>query len=124
MPEVLFWLYLTNTVLLIVHEMDSVYWKEWDLFGLPGGITGFLLIHLPLLFLGLYGLVLVFQRTPAGLVFSLIISLAGLFGFGIHTFFIRKGRTEFTTPVSQFTLWAMLLVSLAQAAVTIYFLRG
>ncbi len=124
MTEVLFWLYLTNTVLLIVHEMDSVYWKEWDLFGLPGGVTGFLLIHLPLLFLGLYGLVLVFERTFVGLVFSLVISLAGLFGFGIHTFFIRKGRAEFTTPVSQFVLWAMLIASLAQAAVTIYLLRG
>jgi Family of unknown function (DUF6713) len=124
MPEILFWLYLTNTVLMIVHEMDSVYWKEWDLFGLPGGVTGFLMIHLPLLFLVLYGLVLVFQRTPAGLIVSLIISLAGLLGFGIHTYFIRKGRPEFTTPVSQFILWAMLIVSLAQAVVTIYLLRG
>ena len=33
-------------------------------------------------------------------------------------------RTEFTTPVSQFILWGMLVVSLAQAAVTIYLLRG
>ena len=124
MPDILFWLYLTNTVLLIVPEMDSVYWKEWDLFGLPGEVTGFLLIHLPLLFLGLYGLVLVFQRTPIGLIFSLIISLAGLFGFGIHIYFIRRGRTEFTAPVSQFVLWGMLIVSLAQAAVTIYLLLG
>jgi len=124
MFEILFWLYLTGAVLLIVHELDSVYWKEWDLFGLPGGVTGFLLIHIPLLFLGLYGLVLVFQRTLAGLIFSLVISLAGLGGFGIHTFFIRKGRTEFTTPVSQFILWGMLVVSLAQTAVTIYLLRG
>ncbi len=124
MFETLFWLYLTGTVLLMVHEMDSVYWKEWDLFGLPGEVTGFLLIHIPLLFLGLYGLVLVFQRTLAGLIFSLVISLAGLGGFGLHTFFIRKGRTEFTTPVSQFILWGMLVVSLAQAVVTIYLLRG
>ncbi len=124
MPEILFWLYLTNTVLLIVHEMDSVYWKEWDLFGLSGGVTNFLLIHFPLLFLGLYGLVLVFQRTFAGLIFSLVISLAGLGGFAIHTCFIRKGHKEFTTPLSLFILWGMLTVSLAQAAVTIYLLRG
>lgn len=123
MSEILFWLYLTNTVLLIVHEMDSVYWKEWDLFGLSGGVTNFLLIHFPLLFLGLYGLVLVFQRTFAGLIFSLVISLAGLGGFAIHTFFIRKGHKEFTTLVSLFILRGMLIVSLAQAAVTIYLLR-
>jgi hypothetical protein len=115
---------LTNTVLLIVHEMDSVYWKEWDLFGLPGGVTNFLLIHFPLLFLGLYGLVLVSQQTFAGLIFSLVIGLAGLGGFAIHTYFIRKGHKEFTTPLSLFILWSMLIVSLAQAAVTLYLLRG
>ena len=124
MSAILFWLYLANTVLLIVHEMDSVYWKEWDLFGLGGGVTGFLVLHFPLLFLGLYGLVLVFQRAFAGLIFSLIISLAGLGGFAIHTFFIQKGHKEFTTLVSLFILWGMLIVSLAQAAVTIYLLRG
>jgi hypothetical protein len=50
---------LTNSVLLINHEIDSAYWKEWELFRLPGGIAGFLLIHFPLLFLILYGLILV-----------------------------------------------------------------
>jgi hypothetical protein len=124
MSEILFWLYLTNAVLLIVHEMDSVYWKEWDLFGLGGGGTGFLALHLPLLFLGLYGLVLVFQRTLAGLIFSLVLSLAGLGGFAIHTYFIRKGHKEFTTPLSLFILWGMLIVSLAQIIVTIFLLRG
>jgi hypothetical protein len=41
-----------------------------------------------------------------------------------HPYFIRKGHSEFTTPISLFILWAMLIVSLAQAAVTLYLLRG
>ena len=49
MPDRLLWLYLTNAVLLINHEIDSAYWKEWELFRLPGGIAGFLLLHSPLL---------------------------------------------------------------------------
>ncbi len=57
MPDLLLWLYLTNAVLLINHEIDSAYWKEWELFRLPGGIAGFLLLHFPLLFIVLYGLV-------------------------------------------------------------------
>jgi hypothetical protein len=32
MADLLFWLYLVNSVLLINHEIDSAYWKEWDLF--------------------------------------------------------------------------------------------
>ena len=38
MEDILFWVYLANAVLLIVHEIGSAYWKEWDLFRLPGGI--------------------------------------------------------------------------------------
>ena len=45
MPEILFWVYLTNSVLLINHEIDSAYWEEWDLFKLPGGLTLFLIVH-------------------------------------------------------------------------------
>ena len=36
MTDLLVWLYLTNAVLLINHEIDSAYWKEWELFKLPG----------------------------------------------------------------------------------------
>jgi len=117
MTDILFWLYLTNAVLLILHEMDSAYWKEWELFRLPGGIGGFLLVHFPIFFAGLYGLVLVYRQTFAGLIFSLALSAAGIFAFGIHMYFIRKGRSEFNTPASRLILWAALLVSLAQAVV-------
>lgn len=47
MFDILLWLYLANAILLICHEMDSAYWKEWELFRLPGGITLFLIIHFP-----------------------------------------------------------------------------
>ena len=66
MPDTLFWLYLINSVFLINHELDSAYWKEWDLFKLPGGITGFLIVHFPLLFIVLYGLVLVSRHSFFG----------------------------------------------------------
>jgi hypothetical protein len=122
MGEILFWIYLINAVLLINHEIDSAYWKEWDLFGLPGGITGFLLIHFPLLFLVLYGLVLVYQLTIAGLILSLALSLGGVFAFAIHTYFIKQGRDEFTTPISRFILIVTLILSLIQLAITLYLL--
>ena len=122
MFEVLFWIYLVNSVLLINHEIDSAYWKEWTLFKLPGGIAGFLLIHLPLVFLVLYGLILVFQHSFAGLIFSLVMSIAGIFAFTVHMLFIKKGRTEFKVPVSLFILVATVVVSIIQAATTIYLL--
>jgi hypothetical protein len=117
--QIVFWLYLVNTVLLILHEMDSAYWKEWDLFRLPGGIGGFLLIHFPLYLAGLYGLVLVSQGASAGLILSLVVGAAGIFAFGIHTFFLRKGRPEFNTQISKGILGLLLIVSIAQIAATL-----
>ena len=122
MYQALFWLYLVNAILLITHEIDSAYWKEWELFKLPGGINGFLLIHLPLLFIILYGLVMVPQQSFSGLIFSLLLSIGGVFAFAIHTTFISKGREEFKTPVSLSLLALILATSIAQGTITIYLL--
>jgi hypothetical protein len=122
MEEILFWFYLANTLALIVHEIDSAYWQEWELFHLPGGEAGFLLLHFPLLLPVLYGLVLVDRGAFAGLILSFLVCGGGLFAFSIHTFFIRRGHPEFKTPVSQGILWATLLLSLSQLVVTILML--
>jgi hypothetical protein len=118
----LFWLYLLNSILLINHEIDSAYWKEWELFKLPGGINGFLIIHFPLLFLVLYGLVLVSREIFAGLIFSLILSGGGLFAFGIHSYFIKKGHRQFTTAISRLILRSTLITSIFQGGLTTYLL--
>ena len=120
--EILFWIYLINAILLINHEIDSAYWKEWELFKLPGGIGGFLLLHFPLLFLILYGLVCLDRQAFSGLIISLIISAGGIFAFCIHMAFIRKGRHEFDAPISRLILSLTLLVSIVQATVTLYLL--
>ena len=120
MQDVLFWLYLINAVLLIVHEIDSAYWQEWKLFHLPGGASGFVLLHLPLVFVVIYGLVLLDRGQPAGLVISLLLGLSGLLALGLHDFFLKKGHKEFDTPVSKGILVATGLASLFQCVVTIY----
>ncbi len=115
----LLWLYLINAVLLILHEMDSAYWREWRLFKLPGAMTGFLLLHVPLLGLLLYGLLLLERQASAGLLFSIVVSAGGLFAFGIHTYFLKHGHAEFNVLISKVILGGTLVVSLLQAAATI-----
>ena len=122
MFEVLFWIYLVNSILLINHEIDSAYWKEWKLFKLPGGISLFLILHFFILFIILFGLVQVYQESLTGLSLSLVLALSGIFAFGIHTYFIKKGRDEFKLPVSLFILILMLPVSIVQLAITVYLL--
>jgi len=116
----LFWLYMVNAVLLICHEIDSAYWKEWELFKIPGGITTFLILHFPILFLILYGLILVFTRTFGGLVISLILGGGGLFALLIHTYFIKQGHEEFRKSISLFILISMGIVSIFQILLTIF----
>jgi hypothetical protein len=120
MADLLFWLYLVNAVLLINHKIDSAYWKEWELFNIPGGLTGFLLLHFPILMIILWGLILVSKHTFEGLIFSFMLCFGGIFAFAVHTYFLKKGREEFNTPISKFILAAILVVSVAQLVTTIY----
>lgn len=122
MSEILPWIYMLNAVFLINHEIDSAYWKEWDLFRIKGGISFFLAIHFPLLFLVLLGGVLLFQDRQIGYFFSLGLSVAGIFAFCIHDYLIKKGNPEFDAPMSKFILRSTLLISLVQAGMTIYLL--
>jgi hypothetical protein len=124
MLDPLLWLYLSNAVLLINHEIDSAYWKEWEIFRLPGGITGFLLLHFPLLFVVLYGLVLIVKNSFGGLICSLILSFGGIFAFAIHSYFLKQGRREFDKPISKIILGLTLLVSIVQMVVTIFRLNA
>jgi len=115
----LFWLYLFNAVLLIVHEIDSAYWQEWKLFHLPGGQAGFLILHLPLLSLVLYGLALVERGIFMGLVLSMALGIAGIFAFSIHTIFILRGHAEFKNPLSLGILLGTLVLSVIQMRLTV-----
>ena len=119
MFEVLFLLYLINATLLILHEIDSAYWQEWKLFNLPGGITGFLLLHIPVLPFFMYGLIEVYNQSPIAWIFSLILSFTGIFAFSIHLFFIKvKKREEFTTVTSFSLLVCILILSIVQLIIT------
>jgi hypothetical protein len=59
------WVYILNSTLLIVHEIDSAYWRARELFRLPGKIAGFLAIHVPFVGIIMYGLIEVFLRSSA-----------------------------------------------------------
>lgn len=115
--ELLLWTYIANSTLLINHEIDAVYWKEWDLFNIRGGIKGFIVLHLPLVFVIMYGLVMVLQSAVWGPVFSLVMGGVGVFTFSIHAVYLRKGRKEFRAPLSLSILGSILAVSSVQLIV-------
>jgi hypothetical protein len=83
-----------NLSLVMAHQADAAYWKEWEMFGLPGGIQLFTLFNVAafLLLLWLFSAVIARQRT--GLQGSFLI--AGLFR-GSSCQYTRRSRS----PVMQ-----------------------
>ena len=112
-------LYLINAALLSTHEVDSAYWKEWDLFHLPGGLPGFLLLHIPLFLLVLWGFDEIVCGRRRGLWFSLILAGSGIFALTVHGLLLLRGGTEFRTPASILLLISVGAVSLAQFVATV-----
>jgi hypothetical protein len=119
--SLLFWIYLINSVILIIHEIDSAYWQEWKLFSPDEkiDINGFLIVHFPLLFAVLFGLVLIDKEMTAGYVISLLVAAGGIFAFFFHFYHLRKGRHEFNNWLSKLILLLTLPVSLFQIILTI-----
>ncbi len=112
-------LYLINAALLITHEIDSAFWKEWALFHLPGGIQLFLVLNLLLVLVVLYGFEQVLLHTPLAKPFSLLLAGGGIFAFCAHTFFIALGHPEFRLPASLGLLAVILVVSIIQGVVAL-----
>jgi hypothetical protein len=117
-------LYIGNATLLITHEIDSAYRKEWERFRLPGGIGFFLFLHFPLVLIILWGVVQVTRQTTMGRVLSLVLSAGGLIASILHGYFLKKGRPEFRNPVSLLILIATLAVSSIQAVIVLALLTA
>lgn len=118
MTDFLIWVYIVNASLLVVHEIDSGYQREWEMMHLPGKAGGFLLIHLPLVGLILWGLVLLARAEPAGYWYSLVLGGVGVFAFCLHGAFHLAGHPSFRQAISRLILLACLLVSLLQLVLT------
>ena len=42
-------LYMLNSTPMLLHEIESAYEREWEILKLPGKISGFLLLHIPII---------------------------------------------------------------------------
>jgi hypothetical protein len=82
--------YLLNATLLILHEIESAYREEWKILKLPGGISGFLIMHVPVLGLVFWGLIEVVKGSTTGGMISVLIGTGGLAPFLVHKIFVRR----------------------------------
>jgi len=101
-------LYIVNATLLLLHEIESAYEKEWELFNLPGDITGFLLLHVPIIILLFYGLIEIEKKSSVGLIFGIILGIGGVIPSIVHKVFF-KTPDQFNSPISNAIIYLNIL---------------
>ena len=116
-PNAAAWLYLTNTVLLTVHEIEAAYWHEWELFGLPGGIQFFPILHVALLGVVVLGYRSVVLWSRGARMYSYLLACAGIFAALVHGGLLAAGTPQVRSPTSVALLIGTLILSIWQIAV-------
>jgi len=92
-------IYIINATLLLLHEIESAYQKEWELLKLPGRITGFLLLHIPIILIFFWGLLEIEKQTTIGLMLGIILGLGGVAPAIVHKIAFKKAD-QFNLPIS------------------------
>jgi hypothetical protein len=100
--------YILNVTLLILHEIESSYEKEWEILKLPGKITAFILFHIPILFLFFFGLYCIIQYPQMKTIISIIIGIAGFLPFLVHKIFVNK-KEYFNKPISNILIYGNII---------------
>jgi len=111
--------YILNVTLLILHEIESSYEKEWEILKLPGKITGFILFHIPILFLFFYGLYCIMQYPQTKTVISIIMGIAGFIPFLVHKIFFNK-KEYFNKPISNILIYGNIISGILLIIMGIY----
>ncbi len=105
---------MTTVALLATHQVDASFQREWELFGVPGGIEFFLFFNFVAIGFLLVSLIKVATELKASTFWRFMVSVTGLLTTIIHAAFLVVGRPEFSQPVSVLILILLLLSSLAE----------
>lgn len=118
-------LFLANATVLITHQIDAAFWHEWELFLIPGGNQGNLLLNIPIIAFVLYAHSRVVANLHTGMFFYKLLAALGFLTCAIHSGFLLVGNERFVQPVSialligTFVLsaWQLLAVRGTQSAI-------
>jgi hypothetical protein len=110
--------YLMTMSLLVLHQIDAAYWKEWEMFYLPGGIQVFLLFNIliiPVIFIGYKNIII---KSSTATTYSYLCGGLGIITFLIHLGFSLFGATQFHLPLSVAIIILCLIFGIWQIALT------
>ena len=110
--------YVLTATFLLLHEIESAYVKEWEILRLPGKITGFLLMHIPILLALLYGLVAIIEHPAARTPIGVAIGAGGLLPWLVHKVLVKR-PDYFNTTMSNVIIYGSATGGLALVAVAL-----
>jgi hypothetical protein len=97
--------------LLVTHQADAAWQREWELFRVPGGIEFFLVFNFVAVVFLLMSFVKKIERTSCNKFWLFLLPVTGIFTFAIHAYFIAMGFPHFTQVGSLLILFLLLLSS-------------
>jgi hypothetical protein len=105
-------IYVINASLLLLHEIESAYAKEWEILKLPGKISGFLLLHIPIILVLFWGAIEIDRQSLSGLIIAIIAGAGGLIPFIVHKIIVKK-KGYFDLTISNCIIYLNILAGLA-----------
>lgn len=105
-------LYILNATLLLLHETESAYEKEWEILKLPVKITGFLILHVPIIILIFYGLIEIENNSTIGLVFGIVTGIGGIIPFIVHKIIVKKAE-HFNLIISNIIIYSNIITGVS-----------
>ncbi|MGK5042985.1 DUF6713 family protein [Janthinobacterium sp. GB1R12] len=103
--------YFWTMLCLILHQIDAAYWKEWEMFHVPGGVQGFLVFNLAAIAVVLAGYRHVLLGTERAPFYAGVCAALGVGTCLIHAGFALAGQEQFHLPLSI----AIIVLCLASA---------
>jgi hypothetical protein len=112
-------IYIVTLSLLVTHQIDAAYWKEWEMFLIPGGIQFFDIFNLAIIPVLLVGFKSVVLKKKSGYYYSCFLSSLGLLTFVIHSGFYLNGYSQFTLPLSLAVIILCAVSAVLQLVMTV-----
>lgn len=113
--------YILNSTLLLLHEIESGFEREWEILKLPGEITGFLVMHVPLIVILFYGLLEIDKQSQTGLALGVITGIGGVLPFLVHKVFVRR-KEHFNLLISNLLIYLNILTGVVTVVLSARFI--
>lgn len=110
--------FILNATLLILHEIESSYEREWEILRLPVKISGFLILHIPIILLLFYGVVEIEKLTPIGLILGIVIGIGGMIPFLVHKVIVNR-KDKFNMKISNILIYTNLIAGVITIVLSI-----